>query len=368
MAEIKIIADQEFLKYFSSNKFLNVQAEDVAKLKNHKEIVKAISGVNLLFIVTDEVGAWKISRIVDLQKVDLILVILREKFEQHARSYIFPKSALNDGDTVQRNFDGSYYFAYSFGEVNLSREKFFDEDLKLGEITFSTFRWILYKMLNLKVISTGKKHLMGKMEGLIAYDDINDLKTDSDIKLMMQEGLEFLFLILEPDSQNWKRYKKIVEVARKYRWAYPRIITILIPQEEGLKSLNADINITTNNRKIFYENLVHEFDRQRKFADDEIGIMMKFRNVRAEYFEFVPDDDNEELRNFVSKIKSKEMFLDIKYGERESDTESLTERKKILNLIEEVSPDAEQNILWYGFGGGVLKKEDKNLVSFYVKE
>lgn len=39
MAKIKIIADQEFLKYFSSNKILNVLTEDVAKLKNHKEIV-----------------------------------------------------------------------------------------------------------------------------------------------------------------------------------------------------------------------------------------------------------------------------------------------------------------------------------------
>ena len=90
MAEIKIIADQEFLKYCASNKILNVLTEDVAKLKNHKEIVKAISGVNLLFIVTDEVGAWKVSRVANLQKVDLILVILREKFELHARSYVFP--------------------------------------------------------------------------------------------------------------------------------------------------------------------------------------------------------------------------------------------------------------------------------------
>lgn len=90
MAKIKIIADQEFLKYFSSNKILKILTEDVTKLKNHKEIVKAISGVNLLFIVTDEVGAWKVSRVANLQKVDLILVILREKFELHARSYVFP--------------------------------------------------------------------------------------------------------------------------------------------------------------------------------------------------------------------------------------------------------------------------------------
>ena len=77
---------------------------------------------------------------------------------------------------------------------------------------FSTFRWTLYKRLNLKVISTGEKHLTGKMDELIAYEDINDLKTDLDIKLVMQCGLEFLFLILEPDSQNWKKYKKIVEI------------------------------------------------------------------------------------------------------------------------------------------------------------
>lgn len=141
-----------------------------------------------------------------------------------------------------------------------------------------------------------------------------------------------------------------------------------MPQEEGLKSINADINITTNNRRAFYENLIHRFDRRRKFADDEIGTMLDFRNVRAEYFEFSPDDDNEELKNFLRNIKAKAMFMDMDCGDRESDTESLTERRKILNLIEELAPDAEQNILWYGFGGGVLKKEDKNLVSFYLKE
>lgn len=321
MAEIKIIADQEFLKYCASNKILNVLTEDVAKLKNHKEIVKAISGVNLLFIVTDEVGAWKVSRVANLQNVDLILVIIREKFERHARSYIFPQAhsmtaipysenqneicskiiekittgvsrGENEFFAIKQFFEDSYYFAYSFGKVNLSREKFFDEDLKLGEITFSTFRRMLYRILNLKVISTGKKHLTGKMEDLIAYDDITDLKTDSDIKLVMQCGLEFLFLIVEPDSRNWKKYKKVVEVAKKYRWAYPRIITISIPQEENLKSVNADINITTNNRQVFYDNFVHRFDRRQKFSDDEIGTMKKFRNVRAEYFEFAPYDDN----------------------------------------------------------------------------
>lgn len=399
MIKTKIITDQEFLEYFNANKAknLNVQIEDVAKLKNHKEIVKAISGINLLFIVTDEVGAWKVSRVADLQKLDLILVIIREKFERHARSYIFPKahsmtaipysenqneicceiiekitaeSSLGENEffAIQQFFDGSYYFEYSFGKVNLNREKFFNEGLKIGNMEFSTFRWTLYKRLNLKVISTGKKHLTGKMDELIAYDDIDDLKTDSDIKLVMQGCLEFLFLILEPDTQNWKKYKKVVEIARKYRWAYPRIITISMPQEEGLKSLNADINITTNNKQVFYENLIHRFDRRRKFADDEIGTMLDFRNVRAEYFEFSPDDDNEELKNFLRNIKAKAMFMDIKYGDRESDTESLTERKKILNLIEEVSPEAEQNILWYGFGGGVLGKKDKNLVSFYVKD
>jgi len=397
MAEIKIIADQEFLKYCASNKILNVLTEDVAKLKNHKEIVKAISGVNLLFIVTDEVGAWKVSRVANLQKVDLILVILREKFELHARSYVFPYAhsmtaipysenqneicikiiekittgvsrGENEFFAIQQFFEDSYYFAYSFGKVNLSREKFFDEDLKLGEITFSTFRRMLYRILNLKVISTGKKHLTGKMEDLIAYDDITDLKTDSDIKLVMQCGLEFLFLIVEPDSRNWKKYKKVVEVAKKYRWAYPRIITISIPQEENLKSLNADINITTNNKQAFYENLIHRFDRRRKFADDEIGTMMQFRNVRAEYFEFAPDDENEELKNFLRNIKANAMFIDMECGERESDTESLTERRKILNLIEELAPNAEQNIVWYGFGGKVLKKEDKNLLAFYLKE
>ena len=53
MVNTKIIADQKFLEYFKA-KNLNVQIEDVAKLKNYKEIVRAIFGINLLFIVTDK--------------------------------------------------------------------------------------------------------------------------------------------------------------------------------------------------------------------------------------------------------------------------------------------------------------------------
>lgn len=55
MVNTKIIADQEFLEYFKA-KNLNIQIEDVAKLKNHKEIVKAISGINLLLAREYRVG------------------------------------------------------------------------------------------------------------------------------------------------------------------------------------------------------------------------------------------------------------------------------------------------------------------------
>ena len=62
------------------------------------------------------------------------------------------------------------------------------------------------------------------------------------------------------------------------------------------------------------------------------------------------------------------MFINIKYGECEPYFKSLAERNRILNFIEESAQNDELNILWYGFGGEVLKKEDKNLFAFYVKE
>ena len=51
-------------------------------------------------------------------------------------------------------------------------------------------------------MSTGKKHFTGKINKCIAYDDINDLKTDLDMKRAIKGGIDFLFLIVEPDLQT----------------------------------------------------------------------------------------------------------------------------------------------------------------------
>lgn len=278
MTSIKVITDRKFMFFLEVNQIAGVDVCNATKLSDDEEIVREVRGVNLLFIVTNEIIADEVSRIADKHKVDLILVILREKFERHARRYIFKQAhsttaipysdnqneicykiikaiadSVNGGEiefeTILNFFYGSEYFEYKIGEVNNSRVKWISNDLQLGDVTFKNFGGCLYEVLNLKVVSTGKKHLIGKIDECVAYDDIEDLKTDADMELALKGIVDFLFLIVKPDKQNLLKYRRLIKVARKYN---PYIITISVLRDNSIGRIGADINVRTNDLQSFY--------------------------------------------------------------------------------------------------------------------
>ena len=157
MTSIKVITDRKFVSFLEKNQIAGVDLCDATKLSDDEEIVREVAGVNLLFIVTNEIIADEVSRIADKHKVDLILVILREKFERHARRYTFNKAhsttaipystnqdeicykiikaiadSVNYGEvefkTVVDFFYGSEYFEHLFGDVYNSRINCVGED------------------------------------------------------------------------------------------------------------------------------------------------------------------------------------------------------------------------------------------------
>ena len=324
-------------------------------------------------------------------------MILREEFERHARSYIFPQAhsttaipysknqdeichkiiktmadALNLGEvefeTVKNFFCCSDYFEYKFGDVNNSRIKWIGENFQLRDVCFRTFNLHLYEVLNLKVVSSGKKHFTDKIDKCIAYDDINDLKTDSDMEAAVKGIVTFLFLIVEPDRQNLKKYKRLIQIAKKYN-TYPFIITISILKDDSIGSIGADINVRTNDIQAFYEDFIYRFDRCLKFDDDEINTLIEYREVRIEYFKFEPDGDNTKLKEFVANFDAQEFFIYVwfDYSNYDSDYEKRSEEQsKVFKQLDELN--FSKNRYHYGYGESSRGLEDKILVAFYIKE
>ena len=266
-------------------------------------------------------------------------------------------------------FYGSKYFEYQFGEVDNSRINWVGEDLQLRDVRFNTFRFHLYEVLNLKVVSTGKKHFSGKINKCIAYDDINDLKTNSDMVRAIKGGVNFLFLIVEPDRQNLWKYKKLVSVAKKYRACYPHVITISVLRDDSIGSIGADVNIRTNDLQSFYEDFIYRFDRRLKFDFDDINMLRKYRKVRIEYFKFESDGDNVSLKEFVQSFKTRKCFVHIwfDYLHYDFDHERYDKNEgKILKQIDEMI--AYKNFCDWRIGSSIFYLEDKVLVAFYIKE
>ena len=402
MISIKVITDRKVMSFLEKNPIENVSVCDVTKLGGDEEIVREVEGVNLLFIVTNEIIADEISKIADNHEVDLILVIVREKFERHARRYIFEQAhsttmipysgnqneichkiirtiveSINYGEvefkTVVDFFYGSKYFEYQFGDVNNSRINWVGEDLQLRDVCFSTFRFHLYEVLNLKVVSTGDKHLTGKINKCIAYDDINDLRTDSDMKKAIKGGIDFLFLIVEPDRQNLWKYKKLIRIARKYGDRYPHVITIAVSQDDSIETIGADVNVRTNDLKSFYEDFIYRFDRRLKFDDDAINMFREYRKVRIEYFNFEPDGDNARLKDFAQNFSARKFFMYVWFDYFNYDFDHRREHEEQSSVLKQIDEMIDYKKLcrksyYYGTGGNIFALEDKVLVAFYIKE
>ena len=391
MASIKVITDRKFVSFLEKNQIEGVDLCDATKLGGEKEIVREVEGVNLLFIVTNEIIADEVSRIADKHKVDLILVILREKFERHARRYTFDKAHTTTAipyDTNQNEichkiiktivesvnfFYGSEYFEHQFGDVYNSRINWVGEDLQLRDVLFRTFRFHLYEVLNLKVVSTGKKHFTGKINKCIAYDDIEDLKTDSDMKLAVKGGIDFLFLIVEPDRQNLWKYKKLIRIARKHGDSYPHVITISVSQDDSIGTIGADVNIRTNDLQSFYEDFIYRFDRRLKFDDDAINMFREYRKVRIEYFKFEPDGDNARLKDFAQKFCARKFFMYVWFDYFNYDFDHKREHEEQSSILKQIDEMIAYKKLcrksyYYGTDGNIFALEDKVLLAFYIKE
>ena len=204
---------------------------------------------------------------------------------------------------------------------------------------------------------------------LIAYDDINDLKTDLDMKRAIKGGIDFLFLIVEPDRQNLWKYKKLIRIARKYGDRYPHVITISVSQDDSIGTIGADVNIRTKDLQSFYEDFIYRFDRRLKFDFDDINMLRKYRKVRIEYFKFEPDGDNMRLKEFVQSFKARKFFVHIwfDYLHYDFDHEKYDkEEGKILKQIDEMI--ANTNFRDWRIGNTIFCLEDKVLVAFYIKE
>ena len=402
MTSIKIMTDRKFMSFLEANQIAGVDVCDATKLGDDKEIVHEVAEVNLLFILTNEIIADEVSRIADKHKVDLILVILREKFERHARRYTFDKAhtttaipydtnqneichkiikaivdSVNYGEvefkTVVDFFYGSEYFEHQFGDVYNSRINWVGEDLQLRDVLFRTFRFHLYEVLNLKVVSTGKKHFTGKINKCIAYDDIEDLKTDSDMKLAIKGGIDFLFLIVEPDRQNLWKYKKLIRIARKHGDSYPHVITISVSQDDSIGTIGADVNIRTNDLQSFYEDFIYRFDRRLKFDDDAINMFREYRKVRIEYFKFEPDGDNARLKDFAQKFCARKFFMYVWFDYFNYDFDHKREHEEQSSILKQIDEMIAYKKLcrksyYYGTDGNIFALEDKVLLAFYIKE
>ena len=226
----------------------------------------------------------------------------------------------------------------------------------------------LYEVLNLKIVSSGKKHFTSKIDKCIAYDDINDLKTDSDMEAAVKGIITFLFLIVEPDRQNLKKYKRLIQIAKKYN-TYPFIITISILRDDSIGSIGADINVRTNDIQAFYEDFIYRFDRRLKFDDDEINTLIEYRKVRIEYFKFEPDGDNTKLKAFISNFNARKFFVYVwfDYLNYDLDYEKRSEEQsKVFKQLDELN--FSKNRYHYGYGESSRGLEDKILVAFYIKE
>lgn len=91
--------------------------------------------------MTNEFIADEISEIADANKVDLILVILREKFERNARIYIFPQAHSTTAIPYSENQD----------EICHKIIKTIADSLNLGEVEFETVKNFFVEVIILNI-------------------------------------------------------------------------------------------------------------------------------------------------------------------------------------------------------------------------
>lgn len=131
----------------------------------------------------------------------------------------------------------SQYFTYDIDGLSNDALKYAGDHLDLDGVTLRTPHPIdLETQFSVKVLGVGKNHFVGKMREYIAYEDLNDINTPSDIKRVV-EDFDAHCLIIEFDDANFAKAEDIAKVR------YSRPFTVFIPTETFVESEWADVTI-----------------------------------------------------------------------------------------------------------------------------
>ncbi|MBQ9478025.1 MAG: hypothetical protein IJU71_00565 [Selenomonadaceae bacterium] len=193
--------------------------------------------------------------------------------------------------------------------------------LELEGVTLETPHPIdLETKFSVKVLGVGKEHYVGKMRECIAYEDLNDINTPSDIKRVVDD-YDAHCLIIEFDDANFAKAEDIAKVR------YSRPFVVFIPTETFVESEWADVTIKVKpeDREALVRD-INRFEIGREDFFDSIGLDMKtatfeiitpdeldtldarLRNIKQIYIELECngyDRDNAEAKKNYDRLKSK---------------------------------------------------------------
>lgn len=282
MKRIKPSADRDVIEFLDVEGLIGkISVEPVEQLKNYNRKVAALEHVDVLFLITEEIAAQKIADIVARLRIDrinqkpinpkhrnidadmMIVSILREKFERHVKTYIVSGAdtttvipyrcdqdavihsllktmidEFNRDDRLLEFLQGSQNFAYRIGDrADNKALQYYGDHLELDGMTlYKPHPISLETEFGVKVIGVGKKHYVGKMRECIAYEDIDELETPSDIKRAI-DFIDFPCLIVEFDDAHFKKAEAIARV----RDGTPFVV--FVPTESFVESELADVTI-----------------------------------------------------------------------------------------------------------------------------
>ena len=362
-ANAKLIADRDMIEFLNLDGLLGkIAVETIDRIIDHEKIVAALEHVDLLFIVADEDDIKPIAALAEkvrmerfcerlepqYQNVDvkLIVAILREKSALHVKHYLLRDvdtvtvipyhdnqaavihtllramtDAFNRDDRLRELLKSSQYFTYDIDGLTNDALKYAGDHLDLEGVTLRTPHPIdLETKFSVKVLGVGKKHYVGKMREYIAYEDLNDINTPSDIKRVV-EDYDAHCLIIEFDDAHFAPAEDIAKVR------YSRPFVVFIPTETFIESEWADVTIKVKpeDREALVRD-INRFEIGREDFFDPIGLDMKtatfeiitpdeldaldarLRNVKQIYIEFECTDydrDNAEAHKIYERLMSK---------------------------------------------------------------
>ena len=336
-ARVKLIADRDVIEFLNPDGLLGkISVAPLDQLVDQEQKIAALEHVELLFIVADEDDMKPIAAIVDKARMDrfyekplepqyqnvdvkLLIVLLREKFELHVKHYLF-----RDADTVtvipyHHNQDAvihallrsitdafnrdrerlieflksSQYFVYDIDGQSNSALQYAGDRLELDGVTLETPHPIdLETKFSVKVLGVGKKHYVGKMPEYIAYEDLDDINTPSEIKRVVDD-IDAQCLIIEFDDAHFAPAEEIAKVR------YSRPFVVFIPTETFVESewANVTIKVRAEDREALVRH-INQFEIGREDFFDPIGFDMKTAT-----FKIITPDELDALDAQLANVK-----------------------------------------------------------------